>query len=639
MDKQVSQGDMWTSSGKVRECIEQVEVHPLVAMVTELTGDLSLLRSEFRPKVGYMTATVPKDGGLLQETAAQIRDFAADKLWQWQCDGRPSATSQHQQTLEAILSFLIGDEASAYFPLLENEMEEQQKAADPGWRYTEGRHPIRVGIIGAGISGIALAYRLQKVGIQYCMWEKNDEVGGTWWENRYPGCRLDTPNFAYTYRFAREVDWPDLFSRQPEILKYLKTTVDTNGLREHIEVNTKVLRAEWREERKGWKILVEGPEGVREEECTFLISAVGILNQPKYPDIKGRTLYQGTAVHSARWPKHLDLKGKRVAIIGTGASAYQIAPEIAPEVQALTVYQRHAPWMLPTPRYHDPVPEGMKQLMRVIPRYGEWYRFWQFWLSVEGRLYVARVDPAWREEGSVSAANKQFRIELEKYYQQQYTEMPDLLEKVIPTYAPGAKRLLRDNGQWARMLTRSNVTLETREIKEITTTGIVTKDGEDRDYDYIIYATGFRASDMLGSFELIGEDGISLQDIWEGNARSYGGTMIPKMPNFGMLLGPNQAVLINGSIPFMSECAADYVMALLKLMNDEEKDKVVCKEAAYWKFNEEMDEANKLMVWGVSDVPTWYNNQFHRTISTWPKSQLEFWQRTRKVQKDDIELS
>ncbi len=213
-----------------------------------------------------------------------------------------------------------------------------------------------------------------------------------------------------------------------------------------------------------------------------VVSAVGQLNRPSFPDIPGRDSYAGVAFHSAQWNHDLDLRGKRVAVIGTGASAVQFIPEIAPDVGELLVFQRTPPWLGPTPDYHDRVSPGLQWLYGHVPSYSEWNRFWIFWRMGDGALEGVRVDPDWEPKGAaVSAANDLVRMVLTGYLGMEFADRPDLLEHVVPAYPPGAKRLLRDNGVWARTLKRDNVTLVTDAIREITPNGIVTADGVEHD--------------------------------------------------------------------------------------------------------------------------------------------------------------
>jgi 4-hydroxyacetophenone monooxygenase len=286
--------------------------------------------------------------------------------------------------------------------------------------------------------------------------------------------------------------------------------------------------------------------------------------------------------------------------------------------------------MLPAPNYHKPLATGLTWLFRHIPYYHRWFRFYQFWVSAENRLPFFTVDPAWKGRDSVSAANEQLRTALFNHLAPQYEDRPDLLPKVIPAYPPGAKRMLRDNGVWAATLKRANVDLVTTPISEITEAGVRTCDGVERPADVLIYATGFLASDFYGPIRIRGAQGADLQDVWKGDARAYLGGCVPGFPNLFSLFGPNTALVINGSIFFMSECATNYIMECLRVMLERDCDAMECRADAYERFAAEVDAGNAKMAWGgISTVNSWYRNKFGRASQAWPFPLADYWDRTR----------
>ena len=266
-------------------------------------------------------------------------------------------------------------------------------------------------------------------GVPYVVLEKNNDVGGTWFENRYPGCRVDVPNHLYSYSFFQRPDWPQRFTPQEMLLDYFRDAADALDLRKHIRFGTEVLDATFREDEGDWEVRVRTSDG-REETLTanVLISAVGQLNQPKLPEIVGRDSFAGASFHSAQWDATVDLKGKRVAVIGTAASGIQLIPAIADEVAELHVYQRTPNWFMPTPDYHADTPPGMQWLLDNVPTYSEWYRLSLFWRLSEGMLAAARVDPEWPQDGrSVGPLNEGLRQLLTQYLESQFADAPELL--------------------------------------------------------------------------------------------------------------------------------------------------------------------------------------------------------------------
>lgn len=391
--------------------------------------------------------------------------------------------------------------------------------------------PFREAVIGAGMSGILSACRLQQAGIDFTVFEKGREVGGTWLENAYPGCRLDTPNFAYSYSFAQNPYWPHEFSERDAILAYYTTLASRLGVRDRILLETEVLSVIYDDSRRRWTLTSRNALGeVTEEAFEAVISAVGQLNRPKYPDIPGQDQFTGDSWHTAEWNDDVDLAGKRVGVVGTGASAYQVVPAILSRVASLSVFQRNPPWMLPTPTYYDPISAAHQWLLASLPYYSTWHRFFQVWASVAGRWDLVRVDPGFTHPVSISAGNEALRQSLLRHLEKRYADRPDLLASQTPTYPPGAKRMLRDNGVWSAALKDPRTVLETQPIDSVTSSGIRMQDGSEHELDAIIYATGFRASEFLMPMRVVGESGRELHEWWEGDARAYLGSSTPASP-------------------------------------------------------------------------------------------------------------
>ncbi len=373
---------------------------------------------------------------------------------------------------------------------------------------------------------------------------------------------------------------------------------------------------------------------------TPLISAVGQLNRPSLPDIPGLETFTGPAFHSARWDHSIDLAGKRVAVIGTGASAVQFIPEIAPVAGELVVFQRTPPWFAPTPDYHDEVSQGLRWLYGHVPSYSEWNRFWIFWRMGDGALDAVRVDEAWEPKGeAVSAANDMVRMVLSGYLGAEFAERPDLLEAVVPTYPPGAKRMLRDNGIWARTLQRDNVQLVTDGIREITPNGVIVADGTEHAVDVLIYGTGFQASKFLTPMSIRGRNGVDLHEHWAGDARAYLGVTVPGFPNLFCLYGPNTNIVVNGSIVYFSECGVRYILGLLEQLLRGGHATVDVRKDIHDDFNDRVDAQNRRMAWGWSDVNSWYKNEHGHVAQNWPFTLLEYWQQTVRPDPDDYEFA
>ncbi len=490
------------------------------------------------------------------------------------------------------------------------------------------------------MSGLCAAIRLQQAEIPFVIFEKSEEVGGTWHDNVYPGCRVDVSNHFYSYSFAQDFEWPQLFSTQPILLEYFQHVADAFGLREHIRFGTEVKKATFDEDTGAWRLDVEADDGTSEAVgAQVLVSGMGQLNRPRMPDIEGMESFAGPSFHSARWDQGVDLAGKRVAVIGTGASACQFIPIVADEASELTVFQRTPPWLLPTLDYHEDVPSGLQWLYRHVPFYAQWYRFWLFWSTAEGLLETVVVDPEWSErKDSVSELNDQVRLLLTEYLKEATGGDAELLEKMTPDYPPFSKRFVRDNGILPRTFARDDVQLETAGIDRITEHGILTKDGREIAADVIVYGTGFTASEFLMPLEVEGRGGRRLHDEWNGDGRAYLGITVPHFPNLFLLYGPNTNIVVNGSIIFFTECEVDYLLAAIETLLRDGKNALDCRTDVHDAYNERIDTDNENRAWGAATVNTWYKNRYGRVSQNWPHGLLEYWKQTRTVDPGDYEF-
>lgn len=611
----------------IRNALEDAILPALLPALAQATGDFSLLREDMHP----VMAPGDLQGGMTEEQQATARTLALDALKTLRDGGASAAKRPIEDDVRRISEWVTSAPVSDdYITMcLEELAVSGRDARAPDWRADEGVD-FRVAIIGAGMSGILAGIRLKQAGVPFVIIEKNADVGGTWLENTYPGARVDIQSALYSYSFAQKIDWPGSYSTQQALLDYFRDCADEQGIRDQIRFSTEVRSATFDEEACTWSLQLQPADGDEETiEVQAVISAVGQLNRPKMPDIAGMESFTGPSFHSAQWDHSVDLAGKRVAVIGTGASAAQFVPEIANDVAELSVFQRTPAWFFPIPIYHDETPAGQQWLFRHVPNYLQWYRFWLFW-TLDGLLSVAVVDENWQSEGSsVSALNDGMRQMLTMNLTDQYDDRPDLLEKTLPTYPPAAKRILVDNGSWSEALKRDNVELITAGIREITPDGVVTGDGRLIEADVIVYGTGFEASRFLMPMEVVGRREVVLSEQWDGDARAYLGITVPNFPNFFMLYGPNTNIVINASIIYLSECGVQYVLGCIRTLLEDGHRAMDCKQDVHDAYNERIDEGNLQRAWGVSDVNTWYKNERGRITQNWPFSVVEYWQQTR----------
>lgn len=635
-DRDLAQADDETIAAAVAEGW----LPPLLAALAGTLDDLSVVPEHLQPD---LTTPMDPGAGLVPSQEKEARALAIDAIGRLRATGKTEAEALPLDRLRPLLRYVSGGaDVDDYLELLREELNLGEDLRTPTWTREEiaPDRPFRVAVIGAGMSGLVAAYRLHQAGIDVVVVEKNADLGGTWWENSYPGCRVDVSNHFYSYSFAQRVDWPDNFSPQGVLLDYFRKVADDNGLRDLIQFDTEVTAVELDEATMTWRLELLGADGTeRTLEADAVVSAVGQLNRPNMPDISGVEQFAGPSFHSARWDHSVDLAGKRVAIIGTGASAAQFIPIVAEQAAELTIFQRTPAWFLPTPDYHDPVSPAAQWLFRNVPGYANWYRFFIFWQNVEGVGAAAIVDPEWDGgETSVSEVNDGARQLLTLYIQAMFMDRPDLLDKVIPSYPPFAKRFIRDNGIWATTLKRDNVDLVTEGIAEVTADGVETTDGTLHQADVIIYGTGFTASDFLMPMKVVGRGGVELHEKWKGDARAMLGITLPQFPSLFLLYGPNTNIVVNGSITYFSECEVHYIVGCLREVLARGARALEPTQAAHDAFNARVDAQNLQMAWGVSKVNSWYKNATGRSAQNWPFSLLEYWQLTREPDPGDYDF-
>jgi 4-hydroxyacetophenone monooxygenase len=625
---------------EIERALKDAHLPTLMAALVHITGDLSLVREVGTLVFGFLG---DYQGKIAPELQARVRAAALEALSRYRDAGCPPPAAPPDEIIRELMSFVGGQPVpDHYVPFLLEELAlesgaTQARRSRSGLEFS-GQSGFRVLVIGAGMSGIAAAVRLSQAGVPFTIVEKNGDVGGTWLENTYPGCRVDSPNHLYSYSFEANHDWPQHYSTQDVLLAYFRRVADKHRLRAHTRFRTEVVEARWDDAEHVWRLRVRGADG-REDTlvANAVVSAVGQLNRPRYPNIPGRERFRGASFHSARWDHAVDLRGKRVAVIGTGASAFQFVPEIAPHVSMLAVFQRSAPWLLPTPNYHAVVPEGMKWLLGHVPTYEKWYRFWLFWLATEGLLPYVEADSNWRGPAhTLSENNALLHQGLSHFMRAQLRDDPALLSAALPDYPPGGKRMLRDNGTWFATLKRPHVQLITDPIAEISETGVITRDGREHPVDVLIYGTGFAASDFLQPMTIAGRQGVDLRDHWGGDARAYLGMTIPSFPNLFLMYGPNTNIVVNGSIVFFSECQTRYILGCIDLLLRRGHHALEVRSEPHDAYNARVDAANARMAWGVSNVSSWYKNQKGRVSQNWPFPLVEYWRATLAPNADDF---
>ena len=481
---------------------------------------------------------------------------------------------------------------------------------------------LEVAIIGAGVAGLCMAIKLREAGIEnFVIFEKADGLGGTWRENTYPGAACDVPSFFYSFSFEPKADWSHNFARQSEILAYLEHCADTYGVRSRIQLRTEVLGARFDEAAGCWTLRTRRGGHEQQVRARTLVSGTGQLNQPKLPRIPGRERFEGVSFHSARWNHEQDLAGRCVGVIGSGASAVQIIPEVAKRAAHLTVFQRTPNWLMPRfgrtrTSFEKRLCERFPVLLRLT-RAITWARrelLWPLIFARSGRLFRPLVEGAAR------------------LYLRWQVPDPALRRALTPDYAPGCKRPLISDVYYPA-LTRDDVSLVTSSIAEITRRGVRTEDGTEHELDVLVYATGFRSTEFLMPMAVRGRGGRVLHEAWKHGAEAYLGMAMPGFPNFYMLYGPNTN-LGHNSIIFMIEQQVRYVVKCVQARRRRGLAALEVREDVMQQWREESEARLSETVW-ASRCRSWYKNKEGRITNNWPYSTPVYWQRLRKLDLSD----
>jgi len=608
--------------------IAEGDIRCLLMVLVHMTGDERWLEPPYRPARDVRLIPEP-DAGLPATIQDEIRT-AVVKLF---ANGNPKPVINdpgNELILKMMRACLGENVAAEYAPLMREEM--GFAARDARWTNPppdEGLAQQHVLIVGAGVCAIALGVALSRLGIPYTIVEKNDELGGTWYINRYPGCGVDTPNHSYSYSFGPRNPWTRYFCQREELLDYLKKVAAEYGIREHLRLNTELKSSRWDQSKRRWISTLKTKHGDEIFESTALVSAIGQLNDPSRAQFKGEQDFRGQILHSALWSEEFKLEGKRVAVIGTGATAMQLVPTIAGRAASVTVYQRTAQWARPVKGYSDPITEGAQWLLAHLPFYVQWYRFNMFWRYGDGLLPFLRKDPAWPyPDRAVNKGNDRHREELTDFILSELKHRPDLIEKCVPSYPPYGKRILLDNG-WFRTLTMPTVELVTDGIDHFSREAIVTADGTSRGADIIVIATGFKVTEMAARLNITGRDGKDLREKWANdNPTAYLGLTVPDFPNFFCMLGPNSGPAHGGSVIFQSECQSRYISACLVGMIERGIAAIDVRQDVHDDYVRKVDTEHEAMIWTHPGMTTYYRNKSGRVFSAMPWRFVDYWAMT-----------
>lgn len=616
------------------DAIEVANIPTLLMVIVQLTGELEWLEAPYTPK--RQPGLGDNDsGGLDPRHQREVREAALEAILAWRAGRAVALPEPDEELIVRMLSVSMAETVPSEYGQFTAAQLGQVKFLDH--EPVNAPADFKVLVIGAGVSGLCAAINLQMLGINFEVVERNSTVGGVWWENHYPGAGVDTPNHLYSYSFA-PYDWQKYFCLRDELHAYLEHVCDNFEVRNNIRFDTGVERIEYQESRQKWLVTLRLPDGTLEQtEANVVISAAGIFNPPVFPNIDGLEEWKGEKWHTARWPKDADLAGKRVAIIGNGASCMQIAPEIQDEVESLTIFQKSVHWAAPFEQFRKEVPDPIRTLLREVPLYRNWYRVRLGW-TFNDRIHSAlQKDPDWEHpERSLNAQNDAHRAYFTQYVVDELGDKaPELLERVLPTYPPFGKRMLMDNG-WYRMLRNPKVTLVDNHVDRIEHDRLRTEEGTEYEADVLLLATGFDVLNFITTYDAVGRSGASLTDQWEqDNAKAYLGTVVPDFPNLFTLYGPNLQPGHGGSLIFVVEMQVRYIMDMIQKMLQDNIGAVEIRKEVHDAYNDKVDLAHEQMVWAHPGMTSYYRNERGRIVVNSPWRNVDFYQMTREANLEE----
>jgi len=613
------------------DALRQASVPTLLMCLAQITRDPRWLQEPFLPKRDISIFAEPT-GGLSEQAQQTVRDSLASVLDELASGQRSLPPLPTEAELVEMMSVCLGERVPPeYAPMAMEEMGFRDRTL--AWRKPPPAARLatfRVMVIGAGFTGLCAAYRLKQMGFAFEVVEKNPELGGTWFENHYPEAGVDTPNHFYSYSFAPNTGWSSNYSKRDEMLDYQRKVAADLDLRRHIDFGVEVLKMDWHEDRRRWEVTTREADGsTRSRWADAVITAMGFLNRPKLGSIPGIDTFTGPSFHSARWRDDVPLQGKRIGVIGTGASAMQFLRSVAAQAAQVTIFQRSPQWARPPQDYHGTVSTESKWLLQNIPYYYAWYRFGLMWRFGDGLLPTVRRDPNWpTPQRSMNHRNDRQRQQLTEHLLKELEGRPDLIEKCLPDYPPYGKRILIDNG-WYQALKRPNVELVTEAVDHVEGSGIVDAIGRRHEVDVILLATGFEPGKLLWPIEIRGRKGLLLSDVWaDDQPRAHLGITMPGFPNLFVTTGPNTGLAHGGSAIFVSEVQVRYITAMLREMFERSLSDVEVLAPVHDAYNDRVDAEHAELVWTHPGMRNWYRNAQGRVFAVMPWRLVDYWQMT-----------
>lgn len=499
---------------------------------------------------------------------------------------------------------------------------------------------FKVAVIGAGSSGIAAGVQLELLGVPYEIFERQSEIGGTWNQNHYPDARVDTSSFLYQFKFVKNYPWPEYFASQGEVKKYIEHVAREYGVDKHVTFDVELKKAVFDEATGLWNIELLRADGtVLKQSVNAIISGAGQFATPRLPDIEGIEDFQGSIFHTTAWDDSFDATGKRIAVLGNGSTGVQLMPKLAQSAQFIYQFQRTPQWISPMEQYREQIAPEVRWLFDHVPYYWNWYCYYSQ-VTTDAMQNAQEYDPEWQAEGGqISKANDGLRAALTAYIHSKVGSRPDLEAKLVPDYAPLARRLVVDNG-WYEALLRDNVELVTDPIVRFTERGVQTESGEVYEVDAVVLAAGFDVSKYLWPTEYVGRGGVTMESVWSKDGpRAYLGLTVPGFPNLYIFYGPNSQPRSGAFLSWIEIWSRYAVQGIIHVLEQGIK-AIDVREQAFDEYNRELDARHDNLIWD-KEAPVgrnYYVNKFGRQNVNWSFRNVEYFTKVAKLNPDDFEV-
>ena len=627
----IERGDL--EPADLERAVQAANIPTLVMVLFQLTGDRKWLGAPYAPSRAPGLSS-HDSGGLPPGVQDEIRAAAVEAVLAWAAGKPPAVASPGPALAHGMAEVCVGEPVPSLYGEQVAAMLAEPQTASP-----LPPNDFSVVVIGAGISGLAAAFALRQAGVKVVVFEQNDRPGGVWADNRYPGAGVDTPSYVYSFSFFRH-PWSTHFGKRDEVLAYIEDMVTRTGLTDVITFGTKVTAAQWDAAESRWHIRTQDRSGATADvTANAVITAVGLLSRPVQPELPGVDTFAGQLFHSAQWPAGLDVRGQRVAVVGSGASAMQIVPAIADQVAGLTIFQRSPQWAAPDEDYFGQVPADAYWLIEHVPFYHFWYWFRLNWTFGDRNYPAMGIDPDWPHPArAVNEVNDRHRAGLTRYIERQLAGRDDLIAASVPSYPPYGKRILLDNG-WYATLRRENVSLVSEPVTALTPAGPADATGRVWPADIVVMCTGFDPQRPVYPIEVTGRDGVTLGSVWgRDDPRAYLGITAPHFPNLFFLYGPNTNPG-GGAVIAVVEQQVRYVVSLIETMITGGLASIEPRQDRHDEYNERVDAEHARRIWSHPGMTTYYRNAAGRVVVNMPWPLVQYWRLLREPSLEDFEVT